>query len=236
MGATGNKAASTPQAPPDGASSQDASGRRPFSGDKWGPYSDQARIGEALLGSSAPPEDPLAPYAPALGQAAIGVVPGLNSYAVLTDPNASTGMKVLAVGTDVLSVVGVGTVIKAAKNGSAVVKAFVAGTEVVEGAGKAATQGGAYVLFNAESGAVMRSGRTINLVQRKAQHLRDPVLGGFKFNAVFKTNIYAEQRGLEQYLHNLHSPPLNKIRPISPWNPKGPGYMRAAQEFLEKTQ
>jgi len=56
----------------------------------------------------------------------------------------------------------------------------------------------------------------------------------FKFDTVFKTNIKAEQRGLEQYLHNLHAPPLNKIRPISPLNPKGPGYMRAALEFLEK--
>jgi RHS repeat-associated protein len=234
MGATGNKAASTPQAPPDGASSQDASGQRPFTGDKWGPYSDEARISEGLLGMSAPPEDPLAPYGPALGQAAVGFVPGLNSYVVLTDPDASTGMKVLAVATDVLSVVGVGTVIKAAKNGSAVVKAFVAGTEVVEGAGKAAAQGGVYVLLNKETGVVMRSGRTINLVARERQHLRDPVLKVFRFRAMYKTNIKEELRGLEQYLDDIYDPPLNKIRPISPLNPKGPEYMRAARKFLEK--
>jgi hypothetical protein len=63
--------------------------------------------------------------------------------------------------------------------------------------------------------------------------MRDPVLKTFKFDAVFRTNIKAEQRGLEQSLHNLHAPPLNKIRPISPLNPKGPGYMRAALKFLE---
>ena len=82
----------------------------------------------------------------------------------------------------------------------------------------------------------MRSGRSIDLVRRRGEHLRDPVLKVFKFDVVFETNIKAEQRGLEQYLHNLHAPPLNKIRPISPWNPKGPGYMRAAMEFLENNQ
>ena len=82
----------------------------------------------------------------------------------------------------------------------------------------------------------MRSGRSIDLARRQVEHARDPVLRVFEFEAAFKTNIKAEQRGLEQYLHNLHAPPLNKIRPISPLNPKGPGYMRAALEFLEKNQ
>jgi hypothetical protein len=234
LSATGTKAASTPQSPADGASARDASGGSTVAGGKWGPYSNEARIRKALLGTEPPLEDPLAPYAPELGQAAIGFVPGLNSYAVLQDPNASTAGKALAVGTDVLAVVGVGTIIKAAKTGSALFKAVVGGAEVVEGAGKAAAQGGVYVLLNETTGAVMRSGRSIDLVRRRTEHFRDPVLKVFKFKTVFKTNIKAEQRGLEQYLHNLHAPPLNKIRPISPLNPRGPGYMRAAQEFLEQ--
>jgi len=64
--------------------------------------------------------------------------------------------------------------------------------------------------------------------------LAKPYLKAFDFEAVVETNVYAEQRGLEQYLHDLHNPPLDKIRPISPLNPKGPEYMRAAQKFLEK--
>jgi len=168
--ATGNKAASVPQSPAGGAT-----GGGPAAGDKWGPYSNEARIRKALLGTEPEPKDPLEPYAPELGQAAIGFIPGLNSYAVLTDPSASTAAKVLAVTTDVLAVVGVGTIIKAAKTGSAMVKAVVAGAEVVEGVEQAAARGGAYVVINRETGAVMRAGRTINLIERRGQHWRNPI-------------------------------------------------------------
>jgi hypothetical protein len=33
-------------------------------------------------------------------------------------------------------------------------------------------------------------------------------------------------------VHNLHSPLLNKIQPISPLNPRGPAYMKAALKVL----
>jgi RHS repeat-associated protein len=94
------------------------------------------------------------------------------------------------------------------------------------------TKGGTYLLRDAETGTVTRTGRTNDLARRAAEHARDPALEDFEFEVVHRTDNYAEQRGLEQYLHNLHDPPLNKVRPISPLNPNGPGYMRAAQRFL----
>ena len=47
-----------------------------------------------------------------------------------------------------------------------------------------------------------------------------------------RTDMRAEQRGLEQMLHDQYSPPLNAIRPISPGNPKLNDYMDAARRFL----
>jgi hypothetical protein len=94
-------------------------------------------------------------------------------------------------------------------------------------------KGGTYVLRDAETSAVLRTGRTGNLTKRAYQHSRDPALTDFVFDVVHRTDNYAEQRGLEQYLHNLYNPSLNKIRPISPLNPNGPRYMQAAQDFLE---
>ena len=152
---------------------------------------------------------------------------------VLNDPEASTASKVFAVGTDVLSVVGVGAVIKVAKAGGTLVKGAVAGAKAAGRAEKALITGGTYLLRNKETAVVMRTGRTVNFVRRASEHVRDPVLREFEFEAMQYTSNYAEQRGLEQYLHNLYAPPLNKIRPISPWNPKGPSYMEAARKFLE---
>ena len=180
-----------------------------------------------------PWQDPLEPYKPALASFSASLVPGLNSYMVVNDPEASTASKVLAVGTDVLSVVGVGAVIKVAKAGGAVVKGAVAGAKAAGRAEKALIEGGTYLLRNDTTGQVMRTGRTIDFLRRRGEHLRDPILKKFEFEIVHITGLKAERRGLEQYLHNLYGPPLNKINPISPWNPKGPSYMKAAQEFLE---
>jgi hypothetical protein len=46
--------------------------------------------------------------------------------------------------------------------------------------------------------------------------------------------MYAEQRGLEQILHETHNPPLNKIGGIDPKHPKLPQYRDAAQQFLDR--
>ena len=94
-------------------------------------------------------------------------------------------------------------------------------------------RGGAYVLRDpANGGAVVRSGRTINLGQREAQHLRDPALKDFDFDPVYRTDVYNEQRGLEQILHDIYQPSLNKIRPISPNNKNYDTYMEAARKYL----
>jgi hypothetical protein len=78
-------------------------------------------------------QDPLEPYKPALGSVAVSLVPGLNSYSVLTDPKASTAAKVFAVGGDALAVVGVGAAVKVAKSGAALVKGVATGAEAAEG-------------------------------------------------------------------------------------------------------
>jgi hypothetical protein len=81
-------------------------------GDKWNPYSDEGQDRQALFGNEQAWQDPLEPYKPALGSMAVSLVPGLNSYSVLSDPKASTAGKVFAVGSDVLTVVGVGAAVK----------------------------------------------------------------------------------------------------------------------------
>lgn len=78
----------------------------------------------------------------------------------------------------------------------------------------------------------MRTGRTDDLARRAAEHGRDPVLRDFEFEPVHRTDVYNEQRGLEQLLHDTYRPPLNKIRPISPTNPNLPKYQDAAKTFL----
>ena len=78
----------------------------------------------------------------------------------------------------------------------------------------------------------MRSGRTNDLARREAEHLRDPDLAEYKLDEVYRTDNYAEQRGLEKILHDQYNPALNKIRPISPTNKNLPTYMDAAQKYL----
>jgi hypothetical protein len=97
----------------------------------------------------------------------------------------------------------------------------------------AVPSGGTYVLRDA-TGKVVRSGRTNNLDRRMAEHARDPALKGYKFEAVHRTDVYTEQRGLEQLLHEAHRPPLNKINGIDPNNPRLSIYRNAAQSFLQR--
>lgn len=70
-------------------------------------------------------------------------------------------------------------------------------------------------------------------------HANDPVLGQFEFQAEYRTDVYAEQWGLEQMLYD-HYPGAqaanggyDMIRGISPLNPNGPGYMQAANDYLQ---
>jgi hypothetical protein len=50
------------------------------------------------------------------------------------------------------------------------------------------------------------------------------------------TDDYSVQRGHEQMLHDAYNPPLDKIRPISPDNPRQDHYLKAAQQFIQKKE
>jgi len=94
--------------------------------------------------------------------------------------------------------------------------------------------GGVYRLIDAETGVTMKTGRTNDLARRAGEHFRNPDLSTFDFEQVWKTNSYNEQRGLEQILHDLYTPPLDKINPISTRNPKITIYKDAARKFLQE--
>ncbi len=97
-----------------------------------------------------------------------------------------------------------------------------------------------YSLRDPETGEVLRTGRSGDLAQRAVQHANDPVLGDLEFQVEYRTDVYAEQRGLEQMLYDrypgaqLENGGFNKIRAISPSNPNLPTYMQAAQDFLDR--
>ena len=95
-------------------------------------------------------------------------------------------------------------------------------------------QGGTNVLRDQATDEVVRSGRTNDLVRREGEHARDPLLKDYRFEPVHRTNVYDVQRGLEKLLHDLYKPRMNKIRPVSPANPKIKTYEEAADKFLGK--
>jgi RHS repeat-associated protein len=98
-------------------------------------------------------------------------------------------------------------------------------------------RGGVYSLRN-DVGEVVRTGRTRDLTVRQSAHFRDPVLRDLNFNVEYRTNVYAEQRGLEQVLYDRYpgarsaNGGYNRIRAISPRNPNLESYIRAAEAFL----
>ena len=122
-----------------------------------------------------------------------------------------------------------GTLGLGARIESAVRNIVKAGAEVTSEA-----LGGVYRLIDSETGEVMRTGRTNDLIRRGAEHGRDPVLKAYSFETVFRTDDYAELRGLEQYLHELHSPPLNRKNPIDPRNENRDQHIEAAKRYLER--
>lgn len=102
-----------------------------------------------------------------------------------------------------------------------------------------AARGGVYSLRD-EVGNVVRTGRGKDLAARERAHFNDPELGDYRFNVEYRTDVYAEQRGLEQLLYDRYpgaqasNGGFNKIRGISPTNPNGAGYMQSAWGFLER--
>lgn len=108
------------------------------------------------------------------------------------------------------------------------------GTAVRLGA-KGATalaRGGTYMLRDPITHQVVRTGRTKDLARRQREHDRNPETRPFEFVVAHRTDIKAEQRGLEQMLHDHFKPPMNKINPVSARNPRKQGYLEAAERFL----
>jgi RHS repeat-associated protein len=94
-------------------------------------------------------------------------------------------------------------------------------------------KGATYLLREPATGKVMRTGRSNDILRRAGEHGRDPALSGLRLERVDLTDVYEEQRGLEQLLHDKYDPPLNRNNPIDPSNPNRQRYLDAAQEFLE---
>ena len=78
-------------------------------------------------------------------------------------------------------------------------------------------KGGTYLRKDSE-GFVIRTARTNDLTRRELEHVRDPTLKDLDFDAVHLIDVRAEQRGLEQMLHDQYNTPMNAIRPIRPVN------------------
>jgi hypothetical protein len=79
----------------------------------------------------------------------------------------------------------------------------------------------------------MRTGRSNDLARRASEHARDPALRDYVFEEVHRTDVYTEQRGLEQMLHEHYNAPLDKINAIDAKSPRLQEYMDAARAFLE---
>jgi hypothetical protein len=99
---------------------------------------------------------------------------------------------------------------------------------------KGLVRGGVYALPNAER-VVIRTRRTGNLLRREAEHARNALLSKFEFDPVYRTDNYAEQRGLEQIPHDVLNPSLNRINPIYPANRRFDEYMHSAGHYLSRT-
>jgi hypothetical protein len=103
--------------------------------------------------------------------------------------------------------------------------------EVEQGAAVSA-KGGTYVLQDPDTGQVMKTGRTNDHHRRGLEHRRHPDTEDLRYRLESRTNDYPVQRGHEQMLHDEYNPPLDKIRPISPKNPRREEYLKAAREHI----
>jgi hypothetical protein len=101
--------------------------------------------------------------------------------------------------------------------------------------GDPAAQGGVYSLRDA-GGNIVRTGRTNDLARRAGEHARADATSDFSFHAEYRTDVYAEQRGLEQVIWERNGrPTLPGVRRTSPIDPRRnfDTYMQAARRFLE---
>jgi len=101
--------------------------------------------------------------------------------------------------------------------------------EEIEQGASASAKGGTYVLRDPETGQVMRTGRTKDHKRRANEHKQQPETKQLDYERATRTDDYSIQRGQEQLLHDEYKPPLDKIRPISPQNPRRDEYLDAAR-------
>jgi hypothetical protein len=72
-------------------------------------------------------------------------------------------------------------------------------------------------------------------------HANSSTLGDYQFTVEHRTDNYAEQRGLEQMLFDQHPEAqavnggFNKIRAISPLNPRRGLYLQAARDYIQNS-
>jgi hypothetical protein len=104
------------------------------------------------------------------------------------------------------------------------------------GVGDPKAKGGVYVLKDKTTGQIVRSGKTADLGQRKYQHQKDVSLKEYDFEPVYRTDLYEEQMGLEQHLHEIHNPPLNFKNPVAPGSADYDRMRDAATSFLNRWQ
>jgi hypothetical protein len=86
-------------------------------------------------------------------------------------------------------------------------------------------------------GNVQRTGRSKDLDARRRAHANHPETKDLDFEIDRRTDVYAEQRGREQIIYDAHPEALlengglNKIRGISPTNPRLQEYLEAGRRL-----
>ena len=82
----------------------------------------------------------------------------------------------------------------------------------------------------------MRTGRTKDRKRREQEYKLHPETEELRYRPKTNTDDYSAQRGHEQLLHDEHKPPLDKIRPISPKNPRREQYLDTARQLARDKQ
>ena len=84
------------------------------------------------------------------------------------------------------------------------------------------------MLRDRATGKVMRTGRSKDLSRRRRETARDKATKDLDFDVDKRTDVYWQQRGREQIIHERYNPPMDKINAISPGNPRRQDYLDAA--------
>ncbi|HVK03441.1 MAG TPA: polymorphic toxin-type HINT domain-containing protein [Armatimonadaceae bacterium] len=85
---------------------------------------------------------------------------------------------------------------------------------------------GTYLLLDPGTDQIVRTGRTSDLFRRRGEHALDPELKDFEFMLDMEVPYnMAALRGREQMIYDHIAAPYNKIRGISPRNPRRAHYM-----------